>query len=91
MGLLERLGYVKEDLYEEVVKERDLLRATISRLRDEIKIYEKRRQDIEDRVEHMKRAMELLEEADAPKETVLAMVKRGIDFLYRTLKGNGDG
>lgn len=88
---MERLGYVKKDLYEEVVKERDLLRATVSKLHDEVKVYQNRRKEIEDRVEQMKRAIELMEEADVPKETLLAMVKKGIDFLYKTLKGDGNG
>ncbi|MEM3028020.1 MAG: hypothetical protein QW220_04760 [Candidatus Bathyarchaeia archaeon] len=91
MGLMERLGYVKKDLYEEVVKERDLLRATVSKLHDEVKVYQNRRKEIEDRVEQMKRAIELMEEADVPKETLLAMVKKGIDFLHKTLKGDGNG
>ena len=83
---MERLGYVRKERYEEIVKEADDLRRRVSELEARIKGFEEERKKMEERVENMKKSLELIEAADMPVETALGLIKKGVDFLLNTLK-----
>jgi len=83
---MERLGYVRKERYEEIVKEADDLRRRVSELEARIKGFEEERNKMEERVENMKKSLELIEAADMPVETALGLIKKGVDFLLNTLK-----
>jgi len=94
---MERLGYVRKQRYERVVKESDDLRRTIAELEARIRALEEDRKRTEDRtsrmkgrVEQMRKAVELLEVADMPKETAVGMIKKGLDYLLDILRETGD-
>jgi len=87
---MERLGYVRKERYEEIVKEADDLRRRVSELEARIKGFEEERNKMEERVENMKKSLELIEAADMPVETALGLIKKGVDFLLNTLREAGD-
>jgi len=87
---MERLGYVRKEWYEKVVKERDDLKRMVTELEAKIKGFEEERRKMEERVKNVKKSLELIEVADMPMETALGLIKKGVDFLLNTLREAGE-
>lgn len=89
MSFLERLGYVRKDRYEKVVRERDYLRRSVAELEDEIKALEADKNRLEKRVEFLVMAVPAITKIKniGPK-TAQRLKERGIKNIIDLIESS---
>ena len=79
MSFLERLGYVRKGIYEEVVSERDYLMRIVSELEDNIRALEEDKNKLEKRVEFLAMAVPaVIKIKNIGQKTAQRLGERGI-------------